>query len=270
MPHPSHQRALSAIQTLFGPRAEFRREPSGFFAGRYFGAYITSAFQPWRDVDGRVLAVEAYARLNSKAGEGLSPWHLFVDDAGANDLVALDRLSRTVHTLNHFVAAQGKSPLVLNVDARLLAAVRGGQGEFFRGVLDVLRLSPEHFVIDIRTTQSFDLTRLRDVLADYRRHGFAVALNVEGALHARALANFLAPDVLMLDALHLSTPGLARHVSSLADCGVKLAVKRIEMAAQFAAAQRVGADWVQGHYLDTPATTIAPYPADLVPSTEAA
>ena len=226
--------------------------------GKFYGATIDTLFQPWRrPADGTIVAVEAYARSKSRASVGMSPWQTFADAAVDDDLVMLDRLCRTVHALNFFGPVDTRRkvsapvPLVLNVDARLLHAVPERHGEFFGKVLALLGVSPERIVIDIRTHQLLDLTRLRQILASYRRHGFSVAVNADGMIHARSLADLLVPDTLMLDALQFTPERLARHAASLVKAGVHVAVKHIETAGQLAAASDAGVAWTQGFHLDT-------------------
>lgn len=251
------RRTLAAIRRAVPALPELSVAASGQVVGRYHGAVIGSAFQAWRATDGRqVLAVEAYARSCSKHGAELSPWQLFADGAGSDQLVPLDRLSRTVHALNHFMVAGADRPLVLNVDARLLDAVPQRHGEFFGKLLQLLGVDPQRIVIEIRTTHQFDLTRLREILASYRRHGFAVAVNAEGAIHARSLAQLLAPDYLMLDAGSFPADELGRYVALLAAAKVRVAVKRIETQEQATVTRLAGAAWVQGHYFDRLAATL--------------
>jgi EAL domain-containing protein (putative c-di-GMP-specific phosphodiesterase class I) len=227
--------------------------------GKLHGSYIASTFQAWRRPhDGALVAHEAYARSHSKNGEDVSPWQLFADAEVDHQLVTLDRLCRTVHALNYFAGDDpGLSslpglPLVLNVDARLLQAVPDRHGEFFSRVLALLDVAPEQIVIDIRTAQTFDLTRLRRVIANYRQHGFQVAVNAEGVIHARSLANFLAPDFLMLEADVFSPAALATLTATLAQNDVRIALKRVETPAQLAAAKDAGVHWVKGFLLDRP------------------
>ena len=91
-------------------------------AGRFFGATLTTVFQPLRvPGDGRVFAHEALARSYSARGDGLSPWRLFADAASDEHLVTLDRLCRTVHALNYRVTGLNDvgGHLFLNVHERL-------------------------------------------------------------------------------------------------------------------------------------------------------
>jgi EAL domain-containing protein (putative c-di-GMP-specific phosphodiesterase class I) len=226
--------------------------------GKLHGSYITSVFQPWRrPQDGALVAHEAYARSHSKSGEDVSPWQLFAEAEVDHQLVVLDRLCRTVHALNYFASGDPELPLVLNVDARLLQAVPDRHGEFFGKVLGLLGVAPERIVIDIRTAQTFDLTRLRRVIANYRQHGFQVAVNAEGVIHARSLANLLAPDFLMLEADVFPAAALATLTATLAKNDVRIAVKHIETADQLAAAKDAGVHWMKGFLLDQPSLAIA-------------
>jgi EAL domain-containing protein (putative c-di-GMP-specific phosphodiesterase class I) len=226
--------------------------------GKLHGSYIASSFQPWRrPQDGAVLAYEAYARSHSKSGEDVSPWQLFAEAEVDHQLVTLDRLCRTVHAINYFAIDDRGPPLVLNVDARLLSAIPERHGEFFGKVLDLLGVAAERIVIDIRTSQLFDLSRLRRVIASYRQFGFLVAVNAEGVIHARSLANLLTPDVLMLEADVFTPTALATLTATLAQSGVLVAVKHIETTDQLATARAAGVHWVKGFLLDRPASAVA-------------
>jgi EAL domain-containing protein (putative c-di-GMP-specific phosphodiesterase class I) len=246
---------IRALPEISGLQLAARGPGSNAVVGKLHGAYIGSAFQTWRSPhDGTVLAYEAYARSHSKNGEDLSPWQLFADAEIDHELVTLDRLCRAVHSLNYFAGSTPEQPLVLNVDARLLRAVPERHGEFFGRVLDLLGVAPQRIVIDIRTSQLLDLSRLRRVIENYRGRGFQVAVNAEGVIHARSLANFLAPDVLMLESDVFSPAALATLAATLAPSGVRIAVKRIETQAQLDAAREAGVHWVKGYLFDRPSS----------------
>ncbi len=253
-----------------------RGQKSQRVVGKLHGTYVSSVFQPWRrPQDNVAVAHEAFARSHSKNGQDVSPWELFAEAEVDHQLVTLDRLCRTVHALNYFASDDpgirespqsselpGSSgvpglPLVLNVDARLLQAVPDRHGEFFGKVLALLGVAPERIVIDIRTAQTFDLTRLRRVIANYRAHGFQVAVNAEGVIHARSLANLLAPDFLMLEADVFPAAALATLTATLAQNEVRIAVKHVERPDQLDAARAAGVHWVKGYLLDQPSPVLA-------------
>lgn len=79
--------------------------------GKFYGGYIATAFHPWRrPADRAIFAWEAYARSHSKDGADRSPGLLFADAVVDSDLVALDRLCRTVHALNYFARGESAQP----------------------------------------------------------------------------------------------------------------------------------------------------------------
>lgn len=254
------ERTLDAVREAL-PAITGLSTAAGRALGKYYGAYISSAFQPWRDsADGRIVAFEAYARSHSKNGSDLSPWQLFADAAVDSDLVTLDRLCRTVHALNYFSREEFAQPLVLNVDARLLQAVPERHGEFFGKVLALLGVAPSRIVIEIHTSQLLDLTRMKQILASYRRHGFSVAVNADSVIHARSLAHLLAPELLMVDASAFSPDSLGRQVASLHEADVRVAVKHIETPQAHAVAVAAGVNWVQGFHLDLPSADLLGFP----------
>jgi len=253
----ARKRALAEVRRTLPAITGLQVAAHGRVVGKYYGAYLSSTFQPWRDAAGKIVAYEAYARSQSKHGSDLSPWQLFADAAVDSDLVTLDRLCRTIHALNFFSRTDIDVPLVVNVDVRLLQAVAEHHGEFFGKVLAVLGVAPERIVIEIHTTHLLDLSRLKQVLASYRRHGFAVAVNAESVIHARSLAQLLAPDLLMIYASSLAPELLTRHLAGLAVGDVRIALKHIETAEAAAAAAAAKVDWLQGFHLDRPAPELS-------------
>ena len=253
VPRPDIGRTLQAVRKVLPEVATLRQDEHGRVVGRFYGSYITTAFQAWRRPNGSVVAQEAYARSHSRVGEGLSPWRLFAGTALDSELVALDRLCRTVHALNFFTQAddcQTQAELFVNVDARLLTAVPERHGEFFGKILGLLDVAPQRIVIDIPLNQRIDARELRQAIASYWRNGFRVALNAENIVHARALSGLIVPDYLMLDSDGLTLESLQRLTQDLARIGSQVIVKRIENAGQLEIAAVAGVTLVQGFHLD--------------------
>ena len=252
---PGIDRILQAVRKALPEIASLRQDEHGRIVGRFYGSYITTTFQPWRRPDGTAIAQETYARSHSRVGEGLSPWRLFANTARDSELVALDRLCRTVHALNFVSQVDERQMLFVNVDARLLTAVPEKHGEFFGKILGLIELAPKRIVIDIPLNQRIDARELRLAIASYWRNGFRVALNAENVVHARTLSGLIVPDYLMLDSAGLTLESLQRLTQDLAHLGCQVIVKRIEEAEQLEIAAAAGVALVQGFYLDTTATT---------------
>ena len=100
----------------------------------------------------------------------------------------------------------------------------------------------------------FDLSRLRQIIASYRRNGFAVAVSAESVIHARSVAHLLCPDLLILDASGFNADNLHQHASLLVRDGIRVGVKHIETSAHLHATLAAGVECVKGDFLDTPAS----------------
>lgn len=224
--------------------------------GRFFGTTITSAFQPLLAARGdQPVAWEALARSYSRDGDGLSPWRLFADAASDHDLVTLDRLCRAVHLLNFLaqIPAGDVRPLFLNVHPRLLEAVTGDHGAFFRTVLNRLDVAPSRIVIDVPPLGPETQPRIRQVAENYRRHGFRVALSALNGLDAQLIGNWVQPDFLRLPADAWAGGDARRTADRLARLGVLTIATQVESQAQWQTVRTAGAVLGQGNWLGHPA-----------------
>jgi EAL domain-containing protein (putative c-di-GMP-specific phosphodiesterase class I) len=243
-------RVLQAVREVLPEVATLRQDEQGRVVGRFYGSYITTTFQTWRRPDGAVVAQEAYVRSHSRIGDGLSPWRLFAETALDHELVALDRLCRTVHALNFSLQADERDVLFVNVDARLLTAVPERHGEFFGRILALAGIAPQQIVIDIPLSTRIDVRDLRKAIASYWRNGFRVALNAQNAVHASTLCDLIVPDFLMLEGNAVVPDTLQKLRQHLGHLGTKVIVKRIEAPAQLETAVTAGVELLQGFYLD--------------------
>lgn len=251
---------LQATAPVFPEAASLQLADRPGVVGRFFGATITSAFQPLLSAGGdRPVAWEALARSFSRDGDGLSPWRLFADSANDHDLVALDRLCRAVHLLNFLAQrpADERRPLFLNVHPQLLEAVTSDHGAFFRAVLDRLAVDPARIIIDIPPLGPEHHPRIRSVVENYRRRGFRVALSATTLLDAQLIANWVQPDFLRLPARVWANGDARRLADRLGRLGVVSIATQIETEHAWQTVRRAGAMLMQGHWLGQPTRSVA-------------
>lgn len=168
--------------------------------GEWYRCRLSSVFQPVVDpLRGVACGYEAFLRSMSKGERPLSPWSLFSANASDERLIAFDRLVRLLHVLNFRGAFADDRPLFLNVHGRLLAAVDAEHGAFFRRALDDLRINPAHVVIETPVAASQQTELLALVLANYRKHGFQVAVNVDSAAQWQIISSRVHPDFVKID-----------------------------------------------------------------------
>ncbi len=245
---------LGTLPSAPTPDRQLWRDASGRVQGQFFHSSLTSLFEPvWQLAADGTLALaghEALMRTWTRDGDlGLNPWKLFSLASDDSTLVELDRLCRLVHTLNYFARTDARR-LVVNVHGRLLAAVAADHGKAFHRAVVALGLSPEQFVIQVPSTANDDLGLLLFVVDNYRRNGFAVAVQASDPAEAGALLVHAKPAYLKLDARR---DWVTRHVVSLADSarelGVTLTLRRCERLSDLELARAAGITHVQGSIL---------------------
>jgi EAL domain-containing protein (putative c-di-GMP-specific phosphodiesterase class I) len=269
---------LGTLPSAPTPDRQLRRDASGRVQGQFFHSSLTSLFEPvWQLAADGTLALaghEALMRTWTRDGDlGLNPWKLFSLASDDSTLVELDRLCRLVHTLNYFARTDARR-LVVNVHGRLLAAVAADHGKAFHRAVVALGLSPEQFVIQVPSTANDDLGLLLFVVDNYRRNGFAVAVQASDPAEAGALLVHAKPAYLKLDARR---DWVTRHVVSLAESarelGITLTLRRCERPSDLELARAAGITHVQGSVLPgaepEPEPVAAPEPLVLASSTRA-
>jgi EAL domain-containing protein (putative c-di-GMP-specific phosphodiesterase class I) len=264
---------LGTLPSAPAPDRQLWRDASGRVQGQFFHSSLTSLFEPvWRVATDGTLALdghEAVMRTWTRDGDaGLNPWKMF-SHADDSTLVELDRLCRLVHTLNYFARTDARR-LVVNVHGRLLAAVAADHGKAFHRAVTALGLSPEQLVIQVPSTANDDLGLLLFVVDNYRRNGFAVAVQASDPAEAGALMVHARPAFLKLDARR---DWQTRHVLGLAesarDLGVTLALRRCERQRDLDLARDAGIAYVQGSMLpgaESEEPAPAPEPLVVIPT----
>jgi EAL domain-containing protein (putative c-di-GMP-specific phosphodiesterase class I) len=219
-------------------------------AGRFYRCTLASVFQavhgPATDIVGHAAYIRCIGGADGETQGGLSPWQLFALASGDEDLVRLDRLCRTVHAINYFIDAPPQRLLFLGVQERLLAAVPDDHGRTFADVLRGLGVPTRDVVIEIPAAANRDAALLARVVANYRSHGYRVALT-----HNRnAPGLLLALDHLRPDIVKLRYQGndriLKAAVLEVQATGARALITHLESGEQLDAARAAGADLLQG------------------------
>ncbi len=235
---------------------------SGRIEARFLELRLHTVFQPIVDLTrGQVVAHEALLRAKTTRGLAVSPEDVFARPRSSEELVYLDRLSRTLHALN-FVTQPSAEPasLYLNVDPRhLLAAI--DHGLVFESILRHTGLAPEQVVLEVLESAIEDSSALTAAIHNFRGRGFRVAVDDFGRGHA----NFdrlwqLEPDVVKLDRHLLLTADRDRKVRAvlpkLVDVakahGALVLFEGVETEEHLEIVLESGAELAQGYLLGRP------------------
>lgn len=225
---------------LNGPLLRVAR---GRVAGQFLAARLSSVFQGVQDRNGECLGHAAYARCAGTGAGELSPWKLFAGAADDDELVRLDRLVRTVHVINYFVAARPQRLLFLLVDPRLLSAVVAGHGSTFERVLASFGVGTSQVAIVLPDGGEAHPGLVARVASNYRRRGYRVALRLREGQALQASSG----DYVLLRAG--AGAALAERIAAVHAGGALALVTHVETPEVRAVALAAGADGWQG-YLD--------------------
>ncbi|KAF0814812.1 Cyclic di-GMP phosphodiesterase CdpA [Andreprevotia sp. IGB-42] len=243
------------------PNADFLIDPARGITVKALGLNLASVFQPIFNRDGKVIAEEALLRATAR-GKPLPPMQAFAS-AASQQLVAFDRLCRTLHLLNCATFQSENTRLFLNVHPQLLVQVESRHGEAFGRILDSVAWSPARIVLEITEDAIPDsrVGQVRAAIESYRARGYGIAIDDFGSRHANLdrLWTF-EPDIVKVDreliarAEH-SAPlrrALPKLVELLHELEAEVVVEGIETATQHQLAVDAGADAVQGFHLGEP------------------
>jgi EAL domain-containing protein (putative c-di-GMP-specific phosphodiesterase class I) len=236
---------------------------------------LASVFQPVVAARARqVIGHAAFIRCEPDNKNILSPWDIFSLATEDSLLVKLDRLCRTVHSLNYFTVAAGGGDLFVSVQPRLLESVKDDHGDAFAKVLDLIGIPTSRVVIEIPAEVNRNWKLLGRVISNYRSRGYRIAANHTGAGdNWMEELGSLYPDMVRLEASSLmSRYGTRALVDSIHRLGASVLVHEIETAEHRVAALEGGADLLQGRALGLPVRGIEPAvvprsPANAIPRT---
>jgi len=214
-----HFSAQSARLLLRGARVEAEVGP---FVLRTEAHRIAPVVAPGL-VDGWYSALS----VTTRSGRPLNAETLLrlqVSDAAA---VAMDRLYRVLHMINHLGCGRERLDLWVHTSLRHVLAVEGRHGAFFEELLKRCGLGPERIVliVPLLAVEDADFARLATACGEYASRGFRLALDVDVPTRrsVEAIAA-LAPDYLRvrerdlaaLRALGAATRALVRDLGRVA------------------------------------------------------
>lgn len=236
---------------------------------------LDSVFQPIVDRHGKTVGHEALLRPRSPDGRPLPPETPFLLATDAAEVVAVDRLCRTLHALNALRQNRFVGNLHLNVHPRHLLAIPTDHGATFETVLRKLGLSPKRVVLEVHADSIEDAGRLEQAISGWRQRGYRISLDNFGRDASDPIRlRKLRPDAIKLDrkltAGAIRDAGLRKLQRTLIELALDLNAQTIavgiENDLQLDEALAAGAQLVQGFHLGPPhPDCVSSTPVDLLP-----
>lgn len=163
-----------------------------------------------------------------KSGREVLPDAVFVLPSDDAEFIYLDRLVRTLHTLNYLTtfneAARGS--LLLKVHPRHVQSVAEGHGLAFEDILRTCGLFPEQIILELDISNPEHADHLQVAVANYRSRGFGIAVGgLKHSRHELPLIGRLEPTIVHLDALQLILPEVRGFAEKVCQLGSRLLVE---------------------------------------------
>jgi EAL domain-containing protein (putative c-di-GMP-specific phosphodiesterase class I) len=233
----------------------FYRTQGAHVAGCFHKARVSSVFQPIVELARQsVVGHQGLLRIDGSDDSAPAPWNLFsraVDDAA---LRQLDRLCRTLHTLNYFSQADEDKFLFLNVEERLLATVPDNHGRVFKGIMAKFGLTTGRVVIMFPRAVVEHPWWFERAARNYRSHGYRVLVPVGTWDDRLRLFEDIPVDLVKVDVAPGFNPKrLAAFGAALGKRGIALLAGRVESAELLEQIRESEVGLAQGFALGRPA-----------------
>jgi EAL domain-containing protein (putative c-di-GMP-specific phosphodiesterase class I) len=242
-------------------------------SGHFQGLQLKSVFQPIKSLGAAAgeeitIGYEALLRVYAADNAPLSPRVAFAVAHNGLEVAYLDRLCRTLHTLNYLgqglkVNHLAHRYLFLNVAPGHLLSVEQDHGQVFEDILHRCGISPHQVVIEIeeRAISAHDSAHLKQAVKNYRHRGYRLALGNFGSEHGSLERVWsLEPDIIKLDRQFLWHARqnsrvrkiLPKLVTLLHDLSSEVLIQGVEEKGLASLARDAGADLAQGYYFGMP------------------
>lgn len=188
------------------PKTGFYKADNVYWA-RFGSLILGSEFHPINSLkEEKALGYEAELIVRASTGNLLNIDSIFNSLDSNEQIVHLDRLVRTLHSLNYLQQFDGQDYLLsLQVQSRHIVSVNDDHGKAFEIILSDCGLKPERVLLHTRLLDHATLQHFKKALDNYKGRGYKIGINITQSRELTLLANLdVTPDVIF--AHYLSLP----------------------------------------------------------------
>jgi len=148
----------------------------------------------------KLLGYEAELVVRASTGNILDIDSIFNSLDSTDQIVHLDRLVRTLHSLNYLQQFDGQDHVLsLQVQPRHIVSVSDDHGKTFESILSDCGLKPERVILHTRLLDRATLTHFSKALSSYKSRGYKIGISLTQPADLTLLANLgLELDVLFI------------------------------------------------------------------------
>ncbi|RYE52994.1 MAG: EAL domain-containing protein [Sphingobacteriales bacterium] len=180
------------------PKTGFYKADNVYWA-RFGSLILGSDFHPIDSLkEEKTLGYEAELIVRASTGNLLNIDSIFNSLDSTEQIVHLDRLVRTLHSLNYLQQYDGQDYLLsLQVQSRHIVSVSEDHGKAFEAILSDCGLTPERVLLHTRLLDHATLKHFKKALDSYQSRGYKIGINITQSRELTLLANLgVVPDVI--------------------------------------------------------------------------
>jgi hypothetical protein len=241
------------VRTKSLPKTGFYKADNNYWA-RFGSLILGSEFQPIHAVrEENVIGYEAELSVRASTGNLLNINSIFNSLDSNDQIVHLDRLVRTLHSLNYLQQFDGQDNLLsLQVQPRHIVSVNDDHGKAFEVILSDCGLRPDKVLLHTRLLDHATLKHFSKALSNYKSLGYKIGIRLTEVRSLSLLANLgVEPDVLFIHYPELEkalTPPVTNVIQAFIAPVELYQAKRILVTTDTAVLNRIGSE-VDGYLI---------------------
>lgn len=199
--HYFNDQLQSQARTQSLPKTGFFKADNQYW-GRFGNLILGSRFQAIRSLEQESLVgYNSELLVRAATGKLLNIDSIFTSLDSTDQIVHLDRLVRTLHSLNYLQLHDGRKDILsLQVQPRHIISVDSDHGKTFEKILSDCGLGPERVLLHTRLIDEESLPHFRRALASYRGRGYQIGIQLTAPADiALLIALDISPDVLLVN-----------------------------------------------------------------------
>ncbi len=227
------------------PKTGFYKADNSYWA-RFGSLILGSEFHTIHALrEDKVIGYEAELIVRASTGNLLNINSIFNSLDNNDQIVHLDRLVRTLHSLNYLQQFDGQDYLLsLQVQPRHIVSVNDDHGKVFEIILSDCGLKPDRVLLHTRLLDHATLKHFNKALSSYKNRGYKIGVRLTEARSLSLLANLgVEPDVLFIhypELEYVLKPPIANATQAFIAPIELYNAKRIVVTADTAVLNRVG------------------------------
>lgn len=176
------------------------------YGARFGGLTFSSRFRAIRKVNNQdgnessqTIGHDSELIVRSVTGREFDIDDAFESLDNTDQIIHLDRLTRTLHSLNYLQQYDNKELLSLTVQPRHIVSVVSEHGKVFENILSDCGLGPERVLLRTRFLDAATLPHFHRAFLSYQSRGYKIGINIHESNSLSLLEQLgFAPDYIFL------------------------------------------------------------------------